>query len=79
MRNLYRLRRAGAEIADLFRARDPGGELEKDYVSPGREGCLAHRLRKRWNWRWRSRANCLLLTGNEPNRFKLLGETNWLS
>lgn len=41
MCNLYRVRSARAEIASLFDATDDiGRDMEKDYVSPGREGMV---------------------------------------
>lgn len=56
MCNLYRLRRASAEIANSFGARDPGGTLEKDYVSPGRDGWVVRQddgvtvEAMKWGW-----------------------------
>ncbi|MBK2451635.1 SOS response-associated peptidase [Escherichia coli] len=56
MCNLYRLKRASAEIADIFRATGSVGDLEKDYVSPGREGWVVRndqsRIIERMAWGW---------------------------
>lgn len=56
MCNLYRMKRASAEIANFFRARDQGRELEKDYVSPGRDGWVVRqddgRVVEAMKWGW---------------------------
>lgn len=60
MCNLYRLKTSRAEIVGHFRADDTafaGHELEKDYVSPGREAWIVReaggtRLLDRQHWGW---------------------------
>ena len=60
MCNLYRMKASRAEVAAYFRADDSrfdSVELEKDYVSPGREGWVVREYegnrvvdRQRWGW-----------------------------